>query len=39
MPIRDVLFVVKPDNTSMLNYARRLGAVEEQGKVFTLDVG
>lgn len=37
--IRDVLFVVSPANTRMLEYAKRLGAVEEVGKVFALDVG
>lgn len=39
MPIRDVLFVVAPGNEAMLRYAKRLGAVEEVGKVFALDVG
>jgi hypothetical protein len=39
MPIRDVLFVVSPDNKRMLEYAKRLGGVEEVGKVFALDVG
>lgn len=39
MPIRDVLFVVAPGNDAMLRYARRLGAVEEVGRIFTLDVG
>ena len=37
--VRDVLFVVDPANEPMLRYANRLGAVEERGKVFTLDVG
>jgi hypothetical protein len=39
MPIRDVLFVVAPENKRMLEYAKRLGAIEETGRVFTLDVG
>jgi len=39
MPIRDVLFVVAPGNERMLKFARRIGAVEEAGKVFALDVG
>lgn len=39
LPIRDVLFVVSPDNKRMLDYARRLGAIEEAGRVFSLNVG
>jgi len=38
-PIRDVIFIVKPDNTHMIEYAKRLGAIEEAGRVFVLDVG
>ena len=37
--VRDVMFVVHPSNQRMLDYARRLGAVEEAGKIFVLDVG
>jgi hypothetical protein len=37
--IRDVVFLVDAANAAMLSHARRLGAIEYPGKVFTLDVG
>jgi len=37
--IRDALFLVTPDNTAMLRQAKRLGAVELPGRLFSIDMG
>lgn len=34
--VRDAVFVVHPGNERMLAYARRMGAVEEEGRLFSL---
>lgn len=37
--VRDALFVIDPSNDAMLRHAKRLGAVESTGRIYTLDIG